>query len=254
MLKIHETGAGAPLLLVHGSPGDGRAWGRVLKALPGGFRAVAPDLPGHGGSESVPGDSPDRIGAMTERLATVLDGIEGPVALAGHSFGGVVALHLASLRPERIAQLALFEPVFFRALELAGETGPLAAARAHFGAYLDAAGADTPDAIAAMIDYWFGDGSFARLPEPARGFLNSRTATNALDVRASLTDTLPGERLAAMRCPVTIATGGASPAITAEIATALVGLLPDARHRVIDGATHAMLDSHASAVAEILDS
>jgi pimeloyl-ACP methyl ester carboxylesterase len=40
-----DAGAGAPLVLVHGSPAEGRAWGRVARHLPG-FRVLTPDLPG----------------------------------------------------------------------------------------------------------------------------------------------------------------------------------------------------------------
>jgi pimeloyl-ACP methyl ester carboxylesterase len=48
-LNYGEAGSGLPLILVHGSPGEGRAWGRVVKHLPPNTRALVPDLPGYGG-------------------------------------------------------------------------------------------------------------------------------------------------------------------------------------------------------------
>jgi pimeloyl-ACP methyl ester carboxylesterase len=52
---------------------------------------------------------------------------------------------------------------------------------------------------------------------------------------------------------VLIAYGGASPPAAPAIATALAGLLPRARLAAIDGATHAMLDSHPQDVAGLID-
>ncbi len=49
-----ETYFGPWTNLVHGSPGDGRAWSRVVSRLVGRVRILAPDLPGYGGSDPLP--------------------------------------------------------------------------------------------------------------------------------------------------------------------------------------------------------
>jgi pimeloyl-ACP methyl ester carboxylesterase len=53
-LAYREVGAGSPLILIHGSPGDRRSWSRLVLRLAGHHRVIAPDLPGHGDSDPCP--------------------------------------------------------------------------------------------------------------------------------------------------------------------------------------------------------
>jgi pimeloyl-ACP methyl ester carboxylesterase len=48
-----------------------------------------------------------------------------------------VALHAALNHPDRVDSLALFEPVFFRALDLAGDVRVIEPAESFFAAYAD---------------------------------------------------------------------------------------------------------------------
>ena len=50
-LRYNEVGSGQPLVLVHGSPGEARAWARVVGHLAPALRVRTPDLPGYGGSD-----------------------------------------------------------------------------------------------------------------------------------------------------------------------------------------------------------
>jgi len=67
--------------------------------------ALALDLPGFGASPP----PPEAWGAADygHAVAAVLDEMEGPIVLLGHSFGGRVAVHLANQRPEWIRALVL---------------------------------------------------------------------------------------------------------------------------------------------------
>jgi pimeloyl-ACP methyl ester carboxylesterase len=252
-LAFGEAGAGAPLVLVHGSPGEGRAWGRVAKHLQG-FRAFAPDLPGYGGSD------PLAAGAGTaeraEAVAAVIDvaatAAGGPVWLAGHSYGGNVALHAALARTARIKGLVLFEPVFFRALALTGEARELEAGTRHFADYIRRVEGGDSGAVSRMIEFWFGAGAFARLPPPVQAYLQSAAPKNAADVKAAFAETASAAELAAFASPVLVAHGASSPPVTAAIAGALAALLPRAETTPIAGATHAMLDTHPEAVAALI--
>lgn len=244
-----ETGAGPPLVLVHGSPAEGRAWGRVARHL-GAFRVLTPDLPGYGGSGRLPHGA--GTAAMADAVAAVIDAAGAPVWLAGHSYGGNVALHAALARRARVRGLALFEPVFFRGLALAGEHAVLAAAEAHFGDYVRRVEGGEHGAVSRMIDFWFGDGAFPKLPAPVQAYLVKSAVTNAADVKAALTENVSAEALAAFAVPTLIAYGAASPAAVPVIAHALAKLLPQASAEPIAGATHAMLDMHPEAVAALI--
>jgi pimeloyl-ACP methyl ester carboxylesterase len=174
------------------------------------------------------------------------------VQLCGHSYGGNVALHAAVMCPDRAHSLALFEPVFFRALYLAHDEQLFELAARFFAAYADRVTGGEPAAVSEMIEYWFGPGAFARLPTEVRGFLTSAAPKNGLDVRASLAEHITVEQLADFAKPVLVAYGGSSAPVAPAIARALVGFMPLARLQAIPGASHGMLDSHPSAVAELI--
>jgi pimeloyl-ACP methyl ester carboxylesterase len=247
-----DAGAGAPLVLVHGSPAEGRAWGRVARHLQG-FRILTPDLPGYGGSDPLPNGT--GTAGMAGAVVAVIDVAAreaGAVWLAGHSYGGNVALHAALARRERIAGLVLFEPVFFRGLALAGEHAVLAAAQAHFGDYVRRVENGEHGAVSRMIDFWFGAGAFTGLPPTVQAYLAKSASRNAVDVKAALSETVAAADLTAFSPPTLVAYGARSPPTVPAIAAALARLLPRAETEAIPGATHAMLDTHPEAVARLI--
>lgn len=250
-LNYTETGNGRPLLLVHGSPGEARAWNRVLGKIGEGFRILVPDLPGYGASSALPPDRND-TSAMAEAVTALVETVNGPLILAGHSYGGNVSLHVAAKQPHRLAGLAVFEPVFFRALELQGARTMLESAGSFFADYVARVSSGDPDAIGQMIDFWSGPGAFERLPEPVRAYLRSAAPRNARDVASSFSEALAAGDLGAIGCPASLAFGSKSPPVAPAIVAALARLLPDARTTVIEDADHGMLDSHPQAVADII--
>jgi pyruvate dehydrogenase E2 component (dihydrolipoamide acetyltransferase) len=107
-LRVLDLGGGdaTPVVFVHGFGGDLNSWMFTQPALAEGRRAVALDLPGHGGADKDVG-----LGDAEMFAAAVADAIDalgvGRVHLVGHSMGGGVALILARHRPERVASLTL---------------------------------------------------------------------------------------------------------------------------------------------------
>lgn len=105
----HVGGEGDPLLLVHGLGGGAGNWCEVVPELVLRHRVLAVDLPGHAESAVPPrGATVDDFAAAA---AAVLDaeGVSG-ATVAGHSFGGLVALRLAHRRPELVRALLLVSP------------------------------------------------------------------------------------------------------------------------------------------------
>jgi pimeloyl-ACP methyl ester carboxylesterase len=85
------------LVFLHGLTFDRRMWGPVLDALPSGQRAIAFDLPGHGGSGPLPRHG---LAVVAEAIhAAVLDlGLDAPIVV-GHSNGGRLATIYAAVHP-----------------------------------------------------------------------------------------------------------------------------------------------------------
>ncbi|GIH89494.1 alpha/beta fold hydrolase [Planobispora siamensis] len=101
-LNTREWGSGDRVaVLVHGIMADSRCWWRVGPALAGrGYRVIAVDLPGHGGSPRG-GDHADY--APEALAASVLESVPAEPELAiGHSLGGLtLGLAVERLRPAR---------------------------------------------------------------------------------------------------------------------------------------------------------
>ncbi|WP_431262752.1 alpha/beta fold hydrolase [Roseateles chitinivorans] len=117
-LHLREQGEGPLVLLCHGFPETSLVWRHQLQALAeAGFRAVAPDLRGYGGS-----DSPPDVGAFTTLdvlgdLIALLDVLgEREAVIVGGDWGATVAWQAAQLRPDRFrAVVALGVPLMGRA-------------------------------------------------------------------------------------------------------------------------------------------
>jgi pimeloyl-ACP methyl ester carboxylesterase len=105
----HVGGAGDPVLLIHGLGGGSANWCEVVPELVARHRVIAVDLPGHAGSEPLArGASVDDFAGVVAALLEA-EGLTRAL-VAGHSFGGLVALRLAHLRPELVRGLLLVSP------------------------------------------------------------------------------------------------------------------------------------------------
>ena len=109
-LALAEAGSGGrPVLLVHGFTGGKEDFATLLEPLAAdGWHAVAPDLRGHGASDSPAGEdaySLDAFAADTLALADALGWDR--FTLVGHSMGGAVAQRLALDHPDRVEALVL---------------------------------------------------------------------------------------------------------------------------------------------------
>jgi 2-hydroxy-6-oxonona-2,4-dienedioate hydrolase len=99
------AGLGPPLVLLHGTGTNRREWGWALPILARGRSVYAPDLPGFGGDGPANDASPEHSAEFVAGFADAL-GL-GRAAVAGNSFGGLVALRLALSEPARVSALCL---------------------------------------------------------------------------------------------------------------------------------------------------
>lgn len=90
------------VVLLHGFTQTGASWEPVVAALGERYRALAPDLRGHGSaSETVPVTLEAVLGDLEALIAS------GEVTLVGYSMGGRLALHCALAWPARVSRLVL---------------------------------------------------------------------------------------------------------------------------------------------------
>ncbi|WP_238364981.1 alpha/beta fold hydrolase [Mesobacterium pallidum] len=103
---LSDTGAGAPVLFLHGLGQDRGLWDGVTGALPEGLRCLAPDLRGHGATDAPA--PPYAMGALVRDAESLLDtlGLKDAVVV-GHGLGGMVAMALAVKRLDLVRGLVL---------------------------------------------------------------------------------------------------------------------------------------------------
>lgn len=100
------------VLLIHGASANAREFTWTLSPrLETDMRVLMADRPGHGYSERF--DGAETLAAQARQMAGVLEQLAPgqKAVIAGHSFGGAVALRLALDRPDLVSSLVLLAPV-----------------------------------------------------------------------------------------------------------------------------------------------
>ncbi len=234
----------ADLILLHGFTQTGRSWQPVLHALAARYRAVAPDLPGHG-------EFAARRPASFAACDAYLRALAGDrFTLAGYSMGGRVALHAALSLGERVERLVLV-----------GASPGLADAAARAARAADDTGlAERIETIGleAFVREWSAQPLFAGMP---RGIAEVAMADRMRNTAAGLAAALRGlgtgvmpplwDRLAELAVPVELVVGERDEKFRA-IAERMEAALPDARLHVVAGAGHAVHLEAPDAVVELL--
>lgn len=112
-LTIHRYGSSKArtVVLVHGLTEAGTAWPDLVGHWGDDWHVIAPDLRGHGQSPRfTEGELAKAPEVLLADVVAVLDAQPEPVALIGHSLGGLLALRAAIARPERVWALVLEDP------------------------------------------------------------------------------------------------------------------------------------------------
>ena len=103
---IHDTGEGAPLLLLHAFPLDASQWDHQVAALSGRYRCLRPDYWGCGASPPPEGEA--SLDAFAVAVVRALDALDvNRFHVVGASMGGYVAFALLRAAPERVLSLVL---------------------------------------------------------------------------------------------------------------------------------------------------
>jgi len=172
VLDFGDPARPVDVVFVHANGFNAPTYRSVLAPLSASLRIVAPDLRGHGMTR-LKADPKGRRSWKDFRddLAALLDVLDGPpMTLAGHSMGATAALLAAAERPQRVSNLALFDPViwtpFYTALAHLPGAQALARARAPI-ARTAARRRSVFESRAAAFQAYKGRGAFAGWSETA---------------------------------------------------------------------------------------
>jgi 2-succinyl-6-hydroxy-2,4-cyclohexadiene-1-carboxylate synthase len=227
------------LMLLHGFTHTGASWARVRAALPQSYRALAPDLRGHGSAGAA---QPVTLDAVLSDLAALSP--PGGFTLAGYSMGGRIALHAA-------LSAGLGGPSGgVRRLVLIGASPGIAEEAdrvARFEADERVAAELERLDIEALARHWATSTPVLAGQPPEvldlvhQDRLRNTPAGLARALRGLGTGALPSlwERLGEVVVPVTLVVGERDEKFTA-IAEQMAARLPDARVEVVPGAGHAV--------------
>ena len=112
--RLLESGPedGVPVVFVHGNVSSSLFFGETLAALPPGYRGLAPDLRGFGGSEAKPLDATRGLRDFSDDLRSLVDVLGlGRVHMVGWSAGGTAVMQYVIDHPDGVASLTLIDPM-----------------------------------------------------------------------------------------------------------------------------------------------
>ena len=249
-LAYEESGAGRPVLLVHGTGLTRLAWRETVEALAGSVRAIAYDRRAYGDSEAPEPYLATTIEEQAEDAAALLRALGAtPAVVCGHSAGAVVALDLLLRHSALVRGAVLVEPPLLALAPTGAEM--LSELREEIE---DAARERGPGAaVEALLTGRAGEGVLDVLgPERAeaarasvRGALADFGAVTGWELRR--------RALRAIEQPVLVLSGARSREIYREVAALLADLVGSAELRELDAGWAGPLEDPVGVAAAIRD-
>jgi 2-succinyl-6-hydroxy-2,4-cyclohexadiene-1-carboxylate synthase len=233
------------LLLLHGFAGTGRSWDAVREQLdPARYRALAPDLRGHGRSARL------RPVSFAGCVRDVLACAPPRFTLVGYSMGGRVGLHVALAAPERVSRLVLVATT--AGIEHPGERAERSRADAALARRAEGMSADE------FAREWQAQPIFTGTgPDAAAAWSADLRRTAPRDLAYALRGIGTGAmeplwgRLGELTMPCEVVVGERD-AKYAALGERLADALPDARLHVIAGAGHGLPREAPAELAALL--
>ncbi len=235
----------ATVLLLHGLGTSWKTWEHVADKLPPEYRVVAVDLLGFGNSPKPSWKNYDvKTQAKSIALTLVKEGIVGPMIIAGHSMGSLIAIELARQgRYVKATSLILCSPPIYRA-----QVDP----KAH------------PERLLRKLYQFIGNNPrdskrLLRLADryklwPDRGFkadsLSAESFLNALSAAIINQNTI--DDIAKLKLPITIISGKLDPLIIEANLKALAKSQPNIQHTSMLSEGHEITNFYAKRIAKIL--
>jgi pimeloyl-ACP methyl ester carboxylesterase len=252
-VAYRDEGDGPAVVLLHGQPGAAANWAPVVERLRSRARVISMDRPGYGES----GGRARGIAENAHIVLALLDALRIERAvLAGHSWGGGVALSAALKAPGRVGGLVLVAsigprasvgrldrvlvaPVLGPALTLAGFLAlrrllPLPVVRNRLVRELGTLPRSSVDELVRQV----------RRRDWRAFVVEQRALVREIDSLAT--------RLREVGAPAVVLSGELDFVVAPEVGRDLASTLPRADYRVVDQAGHVMQAEAPQAVADAI--
>lgn len=253
LAHVVRSGSGEPVVLLHGFGASSYSWRHVVEALADGYELIALDLNGFGYTERPRDPSGYTVGGQLALVTGVMDALGIDSAhVAGHSYGGALALHLAWRHPERVRSLVLVDsagvayPWTRRTVTAAFP--PLtylyvrarALRRDFIRAGLERSIADDAQVTPELVDEYHRRLTVEGVSRAFRGLTRPTSEPRELP------------ELERLDLPVLMVWGAEDQLTDLEIARQAAAELPRARLEVLDGVGHIPLEERPGELAELM--
>lgn len=233
-------GSGEPLVLVHGSWVDHSSWQFIVPDLTKSFRVMTYDRRGHSLSERPLGQGSRR--EDEEDLAALMEALGlAPAHVAANSFGGSIALGLATRRPDLFRSLIVHEAPLMGLVADDAELRPLMMElQARFESVLDQlrAGDIAGGTQRFVEEIALGPGMWEQLPAEVRQANMNNAPTFLDELQDPKWADLDVSALSSFSSPALLTEGDQSPPWFPKIMSKLAGAIDGAERLTFSGAGH----------------
>lgn len=232
VIGYESVGAGAPLVLVHGSTGTLARWGSVTPVLAQRYTVHAMDRRGRGLSAAEV--EPYSLDREAEDVAAVAEAVGGDVYVVGHSYGALAVLQ-AALITSAFRRIMLYEPpILSPGLSV---TSPEAVAQIKTTS-------DPREVLEAFYreTLHLSESAIKDLAEREFSYLAESIGHTAGRELAEVRAYRATERLAAITVPVRLLLGTESPAYLRAATAAVAARIPGATIVALHGQGHQAID------------
>ena len=247
------TGAGEPLLFVHGSLCDYRYWNSQTAVLSQQFQCISVSLSHYWPAADASAQGDFSWQAHADQLAGFIAAMRlGPVHLVGHSRGGCVAFHLARQYPQLVKTLTLADPG--GPLQIEG-TPPAALPPATERLRAEVADLIARGDIEAGLEMFVDSVSMPGIWKRSSAQFRTMAADNAATLPMQFRDPLPAytrSDAAGVQCRTLLIAGERSPRMYRNNVDRLAEWIPQAEKPTIAGASHGMNVTHPASFNRLI--
>lgn len=247
-LAYLESGSGTPVVLIHGSLNDYRAWEPQMKPFAARYRVIALSLRHHY-PERWDGRGDDyNIRQQANDVAAFIQQLDaGKVHLIAHSRGGNVGLHVGKQHPELLRTLVLADASGLEGLlprTPAGEAEAEGGNRARKLLTERLRHGEIDRGLAEYATFTTGPGAWDQMSELQKQVRRDNAWTIVADTDRPRTGCDEGSKITV---PVLLVNGELSPARYRKMFDIFQGCIADRERVIIPGASHGMFRTHTQA-------